>query len=152
MEHKRGFTLIELLAVIVILAAIALISLPIVINIINKVQGRVRTENANRVLISAKYFYEEALLEQDVSYPAEGLEFICNGKACEATIGQTEDNEGVAMLITENLIRYTLKFSNTVPSSGSVFIYSDGVIVPKNIAINSHLCIYDEERKVFLSC
>ncbi len=152
MEHKKGFTLIELLAVMVILAAIALITLPIVINIINKVQGRVRTENANRVLISAKYFYEESLIDQDVTYPADGLEFVCNGKVCEATIGQTEDNEGVAMLISEEPTVYTLKFSRTVPSSGSVLIYSDGIIIPKNIAINSHLCVYDEERKVFLSC
>ena len=36
MNNKKGFTLIELLAVIVILAIIALITTPIVLNLINQ--------------------------------------------------------------------------------------------------------------------
>ena len=38
--RKKGFTLIELLAVIVILAVIALIATPIILNIIEKIKTK----------------------------------------------------------------------------------------------------------------
>ena len=51
---KKGFTLIELLAVIIILAIIALIATPIVLNVINdarKSAGLSETEVASTIIV-----------------------------------------------------------------------------------------------------
>lgn len=53
---KKGFTVIELLAVIVILAIIACISIPIIVNIVEKTREKVAIESIARIVnISEKY-------------------------------------------------------------------------------------------------
>ncbi len=148
---KNAFTLIELLAVIVILAFIALIATPIILNIIDKVKGKARMESANGVLNAAKYFYTESLLEEDMVYPASGLEFVCNGSVCEATIGMTVEEEGISLLTEEPTV-YTLKISGKAPSSGSITVTEEGVITPTNLAVDSYICSYNQEKGVFTSC
>lgn len=148
---KNAFTLIELLAVIVLLALIALIAAPMILNLIDKVKGRSRTESANGVFNAAKYFYTESLLEENMVYPASGLEFVCNGSICEATIGTTVEEDGISLL-TEEPITYTLKISGKVPSSGSIIVTEKGVITPTNLAIDSHICNFNQEKGVFTSC
>ena len=44
-EKNKGFTLVELLAVIVILALIALIATPIILNVIKNLEKSIRTIN-----------------------------------------------------------------------------------------------------------
>lgn len=149
---RNGFTLVELLAVIVILGLLALIVTPIVFNLLDKNRSKARTETANRVLDAAKYFYATSMIDNDVVFPSDGLEFICNKIVCEATIGTIVREDGIAKLSEEKPIVYQLTFSGTVPSSGSVIIYDDGSVAPKNLAIDSHLCKYDEKIKVFTSC
>lgn len=149
---ENGFTLVELLAVIVVLALVSIIVIPIAFTVFDYVKGNTRTEIANRVLDSAKYFYTNSLMNSKIVYPAEGLEFICNKKVCKATIGNTQTKEGIAMLTEQELISYQLDFSGTIPSSGSIILYHDGSVVPKNLAIDSHLCVYDEEKKIFTTC
>ncbi len=149
---RNGFTLVELLAVIVILGLLALIVTPIIFNILDKNRGKARTETANRVLDAAKYFYATSMVDNDAIFPSEGLEFICNKIVCEAMIGTITKEDGIALLSEEKPIVYQLTFSGTVPSSGSVIIYDDGSVAPKNLAIDSHLCKYDEKIKVFTSC
>ena len=149
---KFRFTLIELLAVIVILAVIALIATPIILNIVDKARGKGRSQTANGVLTAAKYFYMESVLDTNVEYPSTGLEFVCNGEACTATVGATIKDEGIALLSAEELTTYSLKFSGKVPSSGSIIVTTDGVITPNNLAVDSKLCTYDEEKKLFTEC
>ncbi len=149
---RNGFTLVELLAVIVILGLLALIVTPAIFNVLDNNRGKARTETANRVLDAAKYFYATSMIENNVLFPTEGLEFICNKIVCEATIGTVTKEDGIAVLTEEKPIVYQLSFTGTVPSSGSVIIYNDGSVSPKNLAIDSHLCVYDEKIKVFTSC
>ena len=52
----------------------------------------------------------------------------------------------------EELTTYSLKFSGKVPSSGSIIVTTDGVITPNNLAVDSKLCTYDEEKKLFTEC
>ncbi len=55
-NKKKGFTLIELLAVIVVLAIIALIATPIVMNTIEKSKKGAVIESANNLIKSAEYY------------------------------------------------------------------------------------------------
>ena len=56
LNNKKGFTLIELLAVIVVLAIIALIATPIVMNTIEKSKKGTAIESANNLIKSAEYY------------------------------------------------------------------------------------------------
>ena len=56
LNKKKGFTLIELLAVIVVLAIIALIATPIVMNTIEKSKKSTVIESANNLIKSAEYY------------------------------------------------------------------------------------------------
>ncbi len=73
---KKGFTLIELLAVIVILAIIALISTPIIINVIDRAQKGAFENSAYGVIDAAKLYYAESYLdgntgEETFTFPAD---------------------------------------------------------------------------------
>lgn len=82
---KKGFTLIELLSVIIILAIIALITTPVVINIIDKVKVSAHKSSASGIFNSAKLFYQEKLL----TYETKDYYFKCdvdNGCISESEI------------------------------------------------------------------
>lgn len=152
MKKEKGFTLIELLAVIVILAIIALIATPIVLNIIDKARASARVSSANGVLEAAKLFYTQSILDSTVVYPTDGLEFVCDGTKCEAIVAAPViSEEGIAML-AEDADVYQLQFSGKYPTGGSIIIKSDGTITINNLAMDSHVCTYDETKKVFTSC
>ena len=67
MKNKKGFTLIELLAVIIILAVIALIATPIVLNVIESARKSANKDSAYGLLDSAKLYYMESLLDENKS-------------------------------------------------------------------------------------
>ena len=104
MKEKQGFTLIELLAVIVILAIIALISTPIVLNIINtsrkgasitSARGYIRAVN-NEILANemdqvnmfqnGTYNIDELLVEVSGNLPENGTVTIDNDKVSKAEL------------------------------------------------------------------
>ena len=96
---KKGFTLIELLAVIVILAIIALISTPVILNVIEKAEKGAFEDSAYGVLDAAKLYYTEAALD---------------GKNNKETFTFPADTK--------------LKLSGKKPSGGSVVLDEDGKI------------------------
>ena len=91
MNNKKGFTLIELLAVIVILAIIALITTPIVLNLINQSK-----EAANKRSVEA---YAKA-----VEYGVTEYEYDHNGELPTALSDITVDysNSDVYCLVQIN--------------------------------------------------
>ena len=91
MEKKKGFTLIELLAVIVILAIIALIATPIVLNLINTARKGAFARSAEGVLNASKLYYSSNLVE-DIT-PNKNT-FTCNNKECLSTNGAKLDVDG----------------------------------------------------------
>lgn len=72
MKIKHGFTLIELLAVIVILAMIALITIPIILNMIDKSRGGVYDNQREMIADAAELYYfaheDELIWDGNISY------------------------------------------------------------------------------------
>lgn len=65
--NKKGFTLIELLAVIIILAVIALIATPVVLNVVENARREAKVNSAYGVVDAAKYVYLESMMSSTVS-------------------------------------------------------------------------------------
>ena len=63
MKNKKGFTLIELLAVIIILAVIALIATPIVLNVVDSARVEANRDSVYGLLDGAKLYYLEGQLD-----------------------------------------------------------------------------------------
>ena len=61
---KKGFTLIELLGVIVLLAVIALISTPIVLNMIREAQASADMSSAQLIVSNGHNYYAASLFEK----------------------------------------------------------------------------------------
>lgn len=113
MKEKRGFTLIELLAVIVILAIIALIATPIILNLINQARKGAFKRSAEGVLKSAKLTYSASLLKEDSNI--SGV-YACNDITCESN-EKDENNNPLSTLNVEGNM-----------GTGEVHIEKDGNI------------------------
>ncbi|MDD3392248.1 MAG: prepilin-type N-terminal cleavage/methylation domain-containing protein [Bacilli bacterium] len=107
---KKGFTLIELLAVIVILAIIALIATPLIMNIINEAQIGAFEDSSYAIINAAEQGYAASLISNTTS---------------ELTEYSYADGERT--LVSGN-VEVNYKRSN--PSSGRMLINEDG-----NVAI-----------------
>ena len=112
MKEKQGFTLIELLAVIVILAIIALISTPIVLNIINTSRKGAFVRSAEGVLKASKLYYSSSLLNIE---GVTDVTFWCDNNEC---ISDKKDDNGdsIKLDVDGNM------------GIGDIEIYSDGTI------------------------
>ena len=88
---KKGFTLIELLATIVVIAVIALITTPIVLNIIEVTRKGAFARSAEGVLKASKLYYSASLIE-DIT-PNKNT-FTCNNKECLSNNGVKLDVDG----------------------------------------------------------
>ena len=89
--NKKGFTLIELLAVIIILAVIALISTPIILDVVEDSRKSADRSSANLVLSAANNYYAESMLDdskQDKIKKEENLfyELQMQNKPKEGTV------------------------------------------------------------------
>ncbi len=97
---KKGFTLIELLAVIVILAIIALITAPIISNIIHTMNDNAFVETGQNIISAAKNYQTVA---------------AGNNQPLELTVDYGS-----------NLNTDKLELKGTMPDSGSINIYENG--------------------------
>ena len=125
-EKNKGFTLIELLAVIVILAIIALIATPIVMNLISKARKSAAEDSAYGMVKAAESYYAGTLLETSGNGISSDLKFSCTKDGCKID----EDKE--------------LTFNGTKPSSGTITIKPDGKVQIKDLVINNYKCNYKE--------
>ena len=74
--NKKGFTLIELMAVIVILSVIALITTPIVINVISNVRNELSNEQKQIIENAARMWGVKNLSVDDNNNPIKNSEVI----------------------------------------------------------------------------
>ena len=115
---KKGFTLIELLAVMVILAVVALIATPIVLNVID--------ESKRGAAINSAYAYIDALRLQNTV--AE-----LNTKYDKYETGEYDINE----ISLDNL-------SGTKPTEGIIVMEDGKIIEGTYLCINNYNLIYEE--------
>ena len=120
---KKGFTLIELLAVIVVLAIIALIASPIIINIIDNAKKKVAIDSA--------YGYIEAVELQI------GLDEL-----------EEEKNYSEKMIISDNPFLDSLKIKGKKPDSGMLTIDENNVIKKADLCIDDFYVLYENGEAV----
>ena len=108
MKKQRGFTLIELLAVVVILAVIALISVPLIMNVIDGARKGALQNTAYGIAEAGKYaFTSEVIKDGSASFTAYTYE---NGVETSSPSGKN------------------LNYKGEKPQAGTILINSKGDI------------------------
>ena len=127
MKRKKGFTLIELLAVIVILAIIALIATPIILNMINDAKKSAAKDSAYGYIEAIEYNNSMASLELDNGYTKiEGTDLDVTG--------------------------LDVKVKGTLPTKGNITI-TNGRVTEADLCINNYNVSYNgKEATVTGSC
>jgi prepilin-type N-terminal cleavage/methylation domain-containing protein len=124
---KNGFTLIELLAVIVILALIALIEVPIVLNIINDSKESSLLRSAEFYLDAVEYTIADAFLNhgglEDGEYPITE-----EGNICKTVLPCTEENTLKVEVNGEHPKEGTIKITNGKISDVSIKLDSKTIV------------------------
>ena len=101
MKNKRGFTLIELLAVIIILAIVALIATPMILDVINDSRKSAAKSQTALVLDAAKLYYTEEYFKNDTNF--EGYECsISNRLGCDELSLEGEKPDSAIISIDKN--------------------------------------------------
>ena len=108
---KNGFTLVEILAVIVVLAALMLITIPVVLNTINKSRSSTSVVSASKYLDSVKIAVSNNLLE-NITIRDGTYSILDNGNIC---IGVLENDE------CSNELEVSAEGSK--PNGGSITIF-----------------------------
>ena len=117
-RKNRGFTLVELLAVIVILALIALIATPIILNVINDAKKQAAKDSAYGYMDAVEKYIVSSELEdksiQDGTYRVEDLNSMgVNVK------GSTPDN-GTIKIESKTVKSYDIGIDGYAVSNGEV--------------------------------
>ena len=144
MKNNKGFTLIELLAVIVILAIIALITTPIVLNIINQSKEAANRRSVEAYAKAVEYAVMEYEYDHNGELPAnfaaikDNVSYSNSDVVCNVAINC--DNKGEVILTeckvgsyTNNLYKYDSKAGSKgaqVDDDGEAPSTSTGVSCP----------------------
>ena len=117
-EKNKGFTLVELLAVIVILALIALIATPIILNVINDAKKQAAKDSAYGYMDAVEKYIVSSELEdksiQDRTYSVEELNSM--GVSVK---GSTPDN-GTIKIESKTVKSYDIGIDGYAVSNGKV--------------------------------
>ena len=142
---RKGFTLIELLSVIVILVIIAMIALPIVLNMINNAKRKSFISTAQGIVDAAEWYYAKENLE--IGYSEEKISFLKEAKENKVKLLGTESKGKIEKTASKKAEKTEkielpdtsgkLKIKGKQPE-GVVYITSSG-----NIAVS----LWDKEIK-----
>ena len=127
--NQKAFSLPELLAVIVLIAVIATITVPIVINVFNDASDDIFKDNAMSLSKAADNYYTALTLQTDTKLPL--LVTYENGKETNKYI----NNENNACETSNTRI---LEYTGQNPDSGNIYIDRNGDI---------YMAIYDDQAK-----
>ena len=138
MKKKNGFTLIELLAVIVILAIIALIATPIVMNLIGKARQKSAEDSTYGIIKAGETFFVEQWAD-DENY--NGGVFTCANANLSGGLKCKDSNNNY------------LEFNGTQPTGGQLEITSEGkVLINEPLVINGYSCSYKAGSTSIVNC
>lgn len=117
---SKGFTFPELLAVIVILAIIALIATPVVMNVVEKSKKNAAERAVENLEHTAElYYYEKGILSE--------VTFNCTYGVCY------NDDE-------------VLDIKGKGPDEGTIIISKDGIITLNSILVNGYACHKENDK------
>jgi prepilin-type N-terminal cleavage/methylation domain-containing protein len=126
MRDTKGFTLVELLAVIVILAIVALVTTPAILNVINNSRQKAAEDKAWGTIDSVRLAYTQAQNNGYDDTSGTGVSF--SGNSINVSFG--ENGEAITPKFGSN----TVTMSGEKPSDGTVTIdKSTGNITCKNL-------------------
>ncbi len=129
---RKGFTLIELLAVIVVLAVVALISMPLVLNTIDKAKRGAAEESANSYVSAIETAIVSDMMSSNYNYnPEQTFTVSDNGKKIV-----NEDKE------------LEINIKGTYPTSGSVVI-KDAIVKSAELKVNGYDIAYSTKAPVY---
>ena len=131
---KKGFTLIELLAVIVVLAIIALIATPIVINMIKSAKKLAAERAADSYIKQVETVVATEKLEGNI---LEGeYEITSDGNICRDKKVSCSDKEKII-----------IDMKGTKPSTGKIIISSGHVEISSKITVGNYDVVYNLTSK-----
>ncbi len=119
MKKRNGFTLVELLAVIVILALIALIATPIILNIINDTKKSSIKQSAIGYVDAVEKTILEKKIKSNVDY---------DGKYVIKKDQITKETETASLLPILDLIQLNVNVKGELPTKGNLEIEKSNVI------------------------
>lgn len=145
MKQNKGFTLIELLAVIVILAIIALIATPIVLNMIANARKSAAKSSTLGYVDSIEYYagFSQANVDGiglDASYNPDKL--IVGECDVTATSGVCGD------FLTE----VNKKHKGSAPTAGKFVLDANGSVTSAEFQYNGYKCEYNATNPSNTSC
>jgi type IV pilus assembly protein PilA len=133
-NNKKGFTLVELLAVIVILAIIALIATPIILNVIDDAKTNAAKNSAYGYIDALEKVNAQDMLSSESINVLSGV--------------YTISNDGT---LTHGEKAVTVKFKGTKPTGGTL-TYADGKLSSgSSIIVDDKTFTSDADGKLTLS-
>ena len=144
-NKRKGFTLIELLAVIVILAVIALIATPLILNIVNDTRKNAAKDSAygyikaieNKVALSA---LENKTYEDKERYAYNEIKANVKGKL--PTGGLYTLKKGIVTKGTFCIDGFTISYENSIAKVERNGCTSDDLKLPGSVKLSSNSGIY----------
>lgn len=144
-NNSKGFTLIELLAVIVILAIIALITTPIILNVIEQSRRNAAVDKAWGTIDAIRVAYAQAQVDSD----PVGIPFTVNFPKGDNKGTQTTDwgtvtatGGGYGKGFINN---QAVSASGEMPQGGYATIQADGNIIAYKLKFGQYYCTTMEE-------
>jgi type IV pilus assembly protein PilA len=138
LKNKYGFTLIELLAVIVVLAIIALIATPIVMNTIKKSQKGAAERSADNYIEAVETAVAEERLSKNEVLEGE-YQITSDGNLCRDKSTSCSDEEKIK-----------IEMSGTKPTSGKIKITNGSVDQSSSsMTVGDYTVSYNSTKKTY---
>ena len=155
-NSQKGFTLIELLAVIIILAIIALITTPIILNVVEDSRRSAAEDKAYGVVDAVRLAYQQHQMKDS---PTQNVEVTV-----DFTEGAT--NRGILGADTSGENPVKVSISGDYPESGTVTVYQQdiqtssvdgkaheiGTITVKDLKFGNYICNTIEAGSSKIKC
>ena len=142
-KNTKGFTLIELLAVIVILAIIALIATPIVLNLIDKARKGAAESSA--------YAYINAAEKAAVVKLMDSTGVNLSGASCSVSNSGKSVQCSGGSISADSSILLELDIKGDLPKTGSISFDSTGAVANASFDINGYNVSVGADGKATIS-